>query len=434
MPDAEIIAVGSELLTPEKIDTNSLWLTGQMNMLGVEVVRKSIVGDERALLTATIQTAIERSAIVILTGGLGPTEDDVTRDAAAAALGVQQVFSQEICDGIEERFRSFGRQMADINRRQAWVLEGAQILNNPRGTAPGQWFETATAVVILLPGPPGELKPLFARECQPRLEARLPKQVIRTRFYRAAGIGESDLDALIAPIYTKYTNPVTTILASPGDVHIHLRARCDTPEQAEALLEEVGPPIETLLGDRIYSFNGDSLEKVVGDTLRTRNETLSVAESCTGGLLGGRITGVPGSSNYFLGGFQTYTEAMKTALLGVGKELLDAHTAVSEECARAMADGARERTGSTWALSVTGYAGPAAAQPDQDQNSKPDPNSKKDVTPVGTVFVGCSGPGVFEVRKLRFPGDRDRIRNLAVITALDLLRRRLLTRVPRPNL
>ncbi len=418
MPDAEIIAIGSELLTPEKIDTNSLWLTDQLNGLGVEVVRKSIVGDERALLTATIRTAIERSAIVILTGGLGPTEDDVTRDAAAAALGVQQVFSQEICDGIEERFNAFGRKMADINRRQAYVLEGAYILNNPRGTAPGQWFETPRAVVILLPGPPGELKPMFTRECQPKLEARLPKQVIRTRFYRVAGMGESDLDALIAPIYTKYTNPVTTILASPGDVHIHLRARCDTPEQAEALLEEVGPQIENLLGDRIYSLNGDSLEKVVGATLRTMNETLSVAESCTGGLLGGRITSVQGSSDYFLGGFQAYTGAMKTLLLGVSPELLAEHTAVSEEVARAMAEGARERTGSTWTLSITGYAGPATAQPGA--------TPPKEENKVGTIFIGCAGPGVFEVRRLRFPGDRERIRNLAVITALDLLRRALL--------
>ncbi len=409
MPDAEIIAVGSELLTPEKIDTNSLWLTDQLNVLGVEVVRKSIVGDERALLTSTIKTALERSALVVLTGGLGPTEDDVTRDAAAAALGVEQVFSQAICDGIEERFRLFGRKMAEINKRQAYVLTGATILENPRGTAPGQWIETPTCVVILLPGPPGELKPLFLKECAPRLEARLPKQVIRTRFYRTTGIGESDLDALIAPIYTKYTNPVTTILASPGDVHIHLRARCDTPEEAEALLEEVGPPIEKLLGDRIYSFTGDSLEKVVGDALRARGETLSVAESCTGGLLGARITSVAGSSDYFLGGFQTYTEAMKTAMLGISRELLDAHTAVSEETARAMAEGARQKTGSTWALSVTGYAGP----------------STSDATPVGTVYIGCAGPGVLEVRRVRFPGDRERIRGLAVITALDLIRRSL---------
>ncbi|MEO8026389.1 MAG: competence/damage-inducible protein A [Bryobacteraceae bacterium] len=411
MPDAEIIAVGSELLTPEKIDTNSLWLTDQLNTLGVEVVRKSIVGDERALLTATIRTAIERSAIVILTGGLGPTEDDVTRDAAAAALGVQQFFSQEICEGIEERFRSFGRTMAEINKRQAYLLEGARILNNPRGTAPGQWIEAGSCIVLLLPGPPGELKPMFTRECKPRLEERLPKQVIRTRFYRVSGIGESDLDALIAPIYTKYTNPATTILASPGDVHIHLRARAETPEQAETLLQEVGPPIEALLGDRIYSFDGDSLEKVVGDTLRTMGETLSVAESCTGGMLGGRITSVPGSSDYFLGGFQTYTEAMKIKLLGVSPELLAEFTAVSEECARAMAEGAREKTGSTWALSVTGYAGPGAGV--------------SDATPVGTVFIGCAGRGFFEARRVRFPGDRDRIRGLAVIAALDLLRRSL---------
>jgi nicotinamide-nucleotide amidase len=263
---------------------------------------------------------------------------------------------------------------------------------------------------MLLPGPPGELKPLFAEECVPRLRRRLPPQVIRTRFYRVAGMGESDLDHLIAPVYSKYTNPVTTILAGPGDIQVHLRARCATAEEAERLLEEVGPPIEKLLGDRIYSRNGDSLETVVGKMLRERHATLSVAESCTGGMVAERITSVPGSSDYFLGGFLVYTDQMKTALLGVDPGLIERHTAVSEEVARAMADGARSRTGSTYALSVTGEAGPESSSG----------------IPLGTVFIGLAGPdSSTETRRIQWPGDRARVRSLAAQHALDFLRRRM---------
>src|ERR1051326_6772733 len=240
MADAEIIAVGSEMLTSQRIDTNSLYITDQLNALGVEVRRKLIVGDDRALLTDAVQSALNHAAIVILTGGLGPTEDDVTRQAVADALDRKLVFSQEICDGIEERFRRRQRKMAEINRRQAYRIAGAEVLPNANGTAPGQWIAHDGRVVILLPGPPGELKPLFAQECIPRLTTLLPRQVIRARFYRVTGLTESDLDALIAPVYTKYTNPSTTILASPGDIQIHLRARCASEEEAELLLAEVG--------------------------------------------------------------------------------------------------------------------------------------------------------------------------------------------------
>src|ERR1041385_850851 len=218
MPDAEIIAVGSEMLTSQRIDTNSLYITDQLNALGVEVRRKLIIGDNRAMLTAAVQHALDHAGIVILTGGLGPTEDDVTREAVAAALGRPLAFHQELCDAIEERFRRRQRKMAEINKRQAYVVEGAEILQNVNGTAPGQWIEYDGRVMILLPGPPGELKPLFANECLPRLSRRLPARVIRTRFYRVTGLTESDLDALIAPVYTKYANLSTTILASPGDI------------------------------------------------------------------------------------------------------------------------------------------------------------------------------------------------------------------------
>src|SRR5579871_3256718 len=234
MAVAEIIAVGSELLTPQKLDTNSLWLTDQLNALGVEVVRKTVVGDDRDRLTETILDAIGRSQVVVLTGGLGPTEDDLTRDAVGVALGRELIFHQEICDLIAERFRRFNRKMAEVNKRQAYVLDGAEVLPNDRGTAPGQWILKDGIAVMLLPGPPNELKAMFEKQCLPRLERLLPPQVLRTRFYRTIGLPEADLDQMIAPVYTRYTNPATTILAVSGEIHIHLRARCATAEQAEA--------------------------------------------------------------------------------------------------------------------------------------------------------------------------------------------------------
>jgi len=407
MADAEIIAVGTELLTPQKIDTNSLYLTDQLNALGVEVVRKSIVGDERDRLTETIVGALRRSQIVLVTGGLGPTEDDITRDAAAAALGRQLEFNEQVCEWLVERFKRFGRKMAENNKRQAYILQGAQILQNDWGTAPGQWIEQNGSVVVLLPGPPKEMKSLFAARCLPKLQERLPAQVIRARFYRVAGMGESDLDSLIAPVYTRCSNPVTTILAAVSDIQIHLRARCETAVEAEALLEEVGSQLEALIGDRLYARNGEPLEQIVGQLLLAQGAHLSVAESATGGMLGERITSIAGASQYFSGGFLTYTDAMKMKLLGVPAEMLEKHTAVSEPVAIAMAEGARRKTESEWALSVTGYAGP-------------------DGEHVGQVFVGLAGPKGAEARGLQFPGDRERIRTLATNIALDLLRRRLL--------
>jgi len=408
MPDAEIIAIGSELLTPQKIDTNSLYLTDQLNALGVEVVRKTVVGDERPRLTDSILGAIARSQIIILTGGLGPTEDDLTRDSVATALGRSLVFRQDICDLIEERFRRFGRKMVEINRRQAYIVEGAEILRNDRGTAPGQWIAHDGVVLMLLPGPPNELKAMYERECLPRLQMLLPPQVLRMRHYRIVGMPESDLDQLIAPVYTRYTNPVTTILAVSGEIHIHLRARCPLAEQAEELLDEVASQIEPLLGDRIYSKNSDSLEKVVGDLLRARHASLSVAESVTGGLLGGRITAVPGSSDYFVGGFLTYSDKMKEQLLGVPEQLIAEHSAVSEPVAKAMAEGARKRTGSDYALSMTGYAGPEG-------------------DPAGLVFIGLATPDGSEARRVQMPGDRERVRTFSTNTALDILRRKLMS-------
>src|ERR1700674_1752780 len=410
MRDAEIIAVGSELLTPERVDTNSLYLTDQLNAVGIEVRRKLVVGDDCVLLAAAVRQALGQVGIVILTGGLGPTLDDVTREAVAEALGRKLIFRQDLLDRLMERFARLNRKMADNNRRQTFLVEGAEPLPNPRGTAPGQWLDVEGQIVMLLPGPPHELKAMFENECRPRLTARLPAQVIRTRFFRVACMGESDLDQLIAPVYKNYANPATTILAGAGDIQIHLRARGETGQEADDLLNAVGPAIEGLLGERIYSRNGASLEAVIGELLRGKRATLSVAESCTGGLLGERITSVAGSSDYFLGGFLVYADDMKTALLGGDPEILAKHPSVSEEAARAMAAGARSRTGSTYAISVTGEAGPESASG----------------APVGTVVIGFAGPDTEpEAERFTLFGGREGIRARAAQWALDYLRRRV---------
>jgi len=409
---AEILAVGSELLTPEKQDTNSLWLTAQLNGLGVEVVQKSIIGDDLARLSAGIRDALRRAEILIVTGGLGPTEDDLTRQAAADAIGRQLCFQEEILKAIEERFARLKRKMAEINRRQAYLVDGAEKLPNPNGTAPGQWIDVdGGRILLLLPGPPSELKPMFENEVLPRLCRRLPAAVIRTLCYRVAGMPESELDQLIAPVYKPYTNPVTTILAAAGDIQIHLRARCATAEEAESLVQEVGAKITALLGDRIYSTNGDSLEVTVGRLLAAAQRTIAVAESCTGGLLAARLTDVAGSSKYFRGGFVVYNVELKTSLLGVDQSLIEAHGVVSEPVAEAMAAAARKRTRSDYAISITGEAGPEPATPGVDP---------------GTVWIGIAGPSGAKAQLFRFPGNRARVRGFAVQTALSLLRRELI--------
>lgn len=411
--NAEIVAVGSEMLTPQRLDTNSLYLTAELNNLGVEVVTKYVIGDHLERLRDAVRHATAKSEILIISGGLGPTEDDLTREAVADALGRKLLFNQEICDALEQRFARLNRKMAEVNKRQAFVIEGATILPNDRGTAPGQWVEESGAVVMLLPGPPHELKAMFERQCIPRLARLVPQLVIRTICLRVAGMGESDLDQLIAPVYKKYQNPVTTILAAAGDIQVHLRARCATEAEANELLAEVAGPVELLLGDRVYSRNGDPLETVVGDMLRTNHATVSVAESCTGGMLGERFTSVAGSSAYFVGGFITYSDEMKIEMLGVAPELLQEHGAVSKPVAEAMAVGARRRTGSTYALAITGVAGPAGGD---------------DAVPVGTTFMAVADSEGAQVLQRQFIGDRTRIRNFASQLALDLLRRRLAAR------
>ena len=410
--NAEIIAIGSELLTPQRLDTNSLTVTEHLNVLGVEVLRKQVIGDDRNRLTEAIKSALERVEILILIGGLGPTEDDVTRDAVAAALGRKLALSLEQESVLITRFRQINRPMAKNNIRQAYLIEGAEVLHNPNGTAPGQFISTARGALALLPGPPRELKPMVENELVPKLRPVLPPQVIRIRSFRITGIGESDLDSLIAPVYSKYANPVTTVLSSPGDLFVHLRARAETKEEAESLLREVGNPIAELLGDRIYSENAEEpLEAVIGRLLRKQLATVTTAESCTGGMVSARLTEREGSSKFFVGGYVTYSDAEKRSVLGVPEDMLQQYSAVSEKVAAAMAEGARKRSGATYALSTTGYAGP---------------DGGTDFDPVGTVFLGLAGPDGTKVLRVRYGADRYRVRALSTQAALDMLRRRLI--------
>jgi nicotinamide-nucleotide amidase len=409
---AEIIAIGSELLTPGRVDTNSLIVTRYLNLAGVELAGKQVIGDDRARLTQAIRAALDRSEILILIGGLGPTEDDVTRDAAAAALGRGLVLSVEQESILLDKFRRINRAMAKNNLRQAYLIEGAEALPNAQGSAPGQFLTTRRGAVALLPGPPRELEPMVENELMPRLKPVLPPQVIRVRSFRITGIGESDLDTLIAPIYTKYANPVTTVLSSPGDLWVHLRAQCDSEAKADALLRDVGNPIADLLGERVYSEkDDDTLDAVVARLLRKHHATVATAESLTGGLLAARLTETGGSSDYFVAGYVTYTDEQKHQILGVPKELLTRYSAVSEPVAAAMAEGARTRSGASYGLSTTGYAGPAGGT---------------ESDPVGTVYLGIAGPAAAQVIRVRHGGDRYRTRTLATQGALDLLRKRLL--------
>jgi len=406
--NAEIIAVGSELLTPHRSDTNSLFLTAHLNGMGVDVVYKTIVGDDRARLTETIALAWNRSPMVITIGGLGPTEDDLTRECAARALGRSLMKEASLVESIESRFRARGMHMPEINLRQALRIDGAAILDNPKGTAPGQWIEQGGKVLMLLPGPPRELEPMFLAACLPRLRELVPKAALATRVLRIVGLTESAVEQLAAPIYTQYTNPITTILAAPGEVQLHLKGFGESMGAAEAGVSELLPRLEQAIGESVFSIDGASLEEVVGRELHARHASIAVAESCTGGLLAERITKISGSSNYFLGGVVCYSNAWKSKWLNVSSELIEAHGAVSSSVAEAMAEGVRRRSGATYGVGITGIAGPAGGTVEK---------------PVGLVFIALAGPRGTAVLEKHCYGERELVRWQATQSALDMVRR-----------
>ncbi|HEV3278525.1 MAG TPA: competence/damage-inducible protein A [Terriglobia bacterium] len=408
--DAEIIAVGSELLTPFRQDTNSLYLTGKLNSLGIEVRFKSIVGDDRERLGACVRLAISRSELVILSGGLGPTEDDLNREVVAKVLDRPLREVAEIRRSIEERWARLGRPMPANNLRQTLVPEGAEWLANERGTAPGLWIEQRGCILVLLPGPPWELEAMFEAACVPRLAARSSGRRLRTRIYKVVGLPESEVDRRIAPAYQQYKNPETTILSVAGTIEVHLRAHGASEAEADKLLAELGDKIELALGDHIFSTGGESLEEVVGMYLVMKQKTVAVAESCTGGLVAERLTRVPGSSNFFLGGVVAYSNDLKTRLVGVPAELIAVEGAVSKPVAQALAEGVRRRTGASIGVSISGVAGPGGGTVEK---------------PVGLVFIALSDDRSTEVRRFQFPGDRERVRTWASVVALEMIRRRV---------
>ena len=413
--NAEIIAVGSELLTPFRSDTNSLYLTEQLNQLGIEVTFKSIVGDNLGRLVNAAKHALLRSEIVIFSGGLGPTEDDLTREAVAETLGLRLQRDPEIVTRLEQRFAARGWKMAPNNVKQADILEGATVLPNANGTAPGQWlsgkFDGGERIIILLPGPPHELKALFEAEVRERLRAKLPAAFLATRVLKVAGLGESQVDARAAPIYKKHADVDTTILAGAGEIQLHFTTCADTADEAQRRVDEVAGEVEDELDDFVFSRNGESLEQIVGYWLQMRNATVAVAESCTGGLLAERITSISGSSRYFLGGAVVYSNELKTEFAGVPADMIERHGAVSREVAAALAEGIRYRCESTFGIGVTGVAGPSGGTEEK---------------PVGLVFHAVASASGTEVVQRNFPGDRKRIRWFAATMALDMLRRKLM--------
>jgi len=412
MLTAEIIAIGSELLSSSRTDTNSLWLTDQLNRIGIDVKLKTIVGDDDARLEEVVKDAVKRSRVVISTGGLGPTEDDITRKVVARALGKRLSLDEKVLEEIRERFRSFGiANMPERNSRQAMVITGAEVLSNPNGSAPGLYLEHEGCAVALMPGPPREMKPMFENHVRARLEKLAGDTRFATRVLRVSGLGESAVDEKIAPIYTKYENPQTTILFNSSEIEIHLKAHGRTEADAEALIDDLSLKIEKELGNSAFSFRGETMEEVVGRRLAMTEFTLAVAESCTGGLIAQRLTSVPGSSKYFIEGVVTYSNESKTRLLGVDKKLIKEFGAVSQQVARDMARGVRHRAKTDFGLAVTGVAGPSGGTEDK---------------PVGLVYIALADDAHTEHKKLTIPGDRELVRWRASQAALDLLRRRLI--------
>jgi nicotinamide-nucleotide amidase len=411
---SEIIAVGSEMLTPFRQDTNSLYLTEKFNDLGVTVAFKTIVGDRRRDLVGAIRSALARTDIVAIMGGLGPTEDDLTREAVAEALSLSVRRDAEQVANLHARAAAWRIPMPENNLKQADVLEGAVILPNPNGSAPGQWLDTTYSgyrkLLMLVPGPPNECCPLFEAECVPRLHAVLPVRHIATRTLKAAMISESQADKLLAPIYKTYTDVETTILAHTGDIQLTLLCTKSNPEAAQQRVDELASHMEEALEDWLYSSDGESLEQIVLYYLGLRQATLSVAESCTGGMIAQRITQVPGSSRSFVGGAIVYSNALKISFANVPPDVLASHGAVSPEVAEALAKGIRQRTGSTLGLGVTGIAGPTGGT---------------EAKPVGRVYIALSDAQKTEVLEKNFRGNRDRVRQWATQQALDLIRRRL---------
>jgi nicotinamide-nucleotide amidase len=407
---AAIIAIGTEMLGPLRQDTNSLWLSARLEEIGIPVVRKSIVGDDPALVGEELENASRAARLILTTGGLGPTADDVTVAAVASWLPAELERDEKFLESMRRRFERRGIAMPECNAKQADFIVGARVLENPNGTAPGFWAQRGETEIVVLPGVPSEMKEIFDNRVFPVLEEQGGGIVGRRRVLRVAGMGESAVEELVTPVYRKWKDDPVTILAAPGEVQLHLAVRGE-PEVAEARLAAMEKDFRDVLGDRIFGQDREDLASVVGRLLRESGTTIALAESCTGGLASAMLTEIPGSSAYFLGSVVSYANDAKQNLLGVREETLRAHGAVSAESAVEMARGARERFGSDLAMAITGIAGPDGGTPEK---------------PVGTVFLALAGRDGPEISKKRlFVGDRAVIRRASAIHALELVRRRL---------
>ena len=406
-----ILAIGSEMLTPFRVDTNSLFITERLNAIGYDVRLKAVVGDDVDELADILRAAIGWADLIVITGGLGPTEDDVTRDAVARVYDMPLEVDEAIVDRIRDRFARRGMSMPDINRRQAMVPRGAVVLENPNGTAPGLWIERGRTAMVLLPGPPREMKPMLEGVVRDRLAPRSGTAGLFRRVLKITGRAESDVDAQAQPTYAKWTsNPIpisTTILAVLGQIELHLTAQAASPDAAHAALDAAVLEMQDVLGPSVYSTDGRSLEGVVGDLLRQHALTIAVAESCTGGLLASRLTDVPGSSDYVERGVVCYSNRSKTELVGVPAALIAEHGAVSEPVARAMAEGIRSRAETNIGIGITGIAGPGGGTPEK---------------PVGTVSVAVIVDDETRVRTFQFIGGRDMVKFQAAQAALNMTR------------
>ncbi len=409
--NAFILAVGSEMLTPFRVDTNSLFVTEHLNTIGGDVRMKAVVGDDIGELTSVLRAALEWADVIVVTGGLGPTEDDLTRDAVARVLNLTMSEDEGVVSRIRERFAKRGITMPEINRRQGMVPAGATLLDNVNGTAPGLWLEHGRTAIVLLPGPPREMKPMFEAVVRDRLAPRSAGAGLFRRVLKITGRTESDVDATVQPIYGRWLAqdvPITTtILAVLGQIELHLTARAMDRVLADRALDSAVRELQATLGDAVYSVNGLGLEAVVGDLLRARKFTIATAESCTGGLLSSRLTDVPGSSDYVQQGVVCYSNKSKTDWLDVPPALIEAHGAVSEPVAAAMAAGIRARTSADVGVGVTGIAGPGGGTPEK---------------PVGTVAIAVSTRAEDRVRTFQFFGGRDMVKFQAAQAALNMLR------------
>jgi nicotinamide-nucleotide amidase len=409
---AEIIAVGTELLTSSRLDTNSLFITGRLNESGFRVMRKFVVGDREEEIRRSLKLALHASEVVITIGGLGPTNDDITREVVSGALGRDLERNSNLVRGLKTRFRRAGFKLTENNFRQAMVPVGAEIIENPNGSAPGLFLREGKALLFLLPGPPRELEPMMDQVME---FIRQHKQITRAfhRRLKVASQSESAVDLRIGPIYKSYPQIETTILSSPGIIELYFIwvGEADQ-ESAEGQLEELHSRLADELGESLFTDQEEGLEEVVGRILRKSGKSVSTAESCTGGLMGKMLTDVPGSSDYYQGGVVCYSNNLKVDLVGVDRVALERFGAVSEQVARQMAFGIREGTGADFGLSVTGIAGPEGGTPEK---------------PIGLVFIGLSEDQNTQVRQECFPGSREVIRMRASRYALDWLRRTLLT-------